>query len=155
MATRRANRLNAAHQALALRAAFPASKTTVRSRRICWTGKIRPTPISDEYTIRISCSPDQFPRVVVLAPDLLTRPGESIPHRFDDGSLCLHKNHEWSSEMFLVDTTVPWAAEWLAHYEIWLVTGIWHGGGEWPPSKTPRSTRLISNPSLLSEDQGR
>ena len=35
--------------------------------------------------------------------------------------------------MLIVDTTVPWTAEWLLNYEIWLATGSWYGGGEWPP----------------------
>ena len=29
--------------------------------------------------------------------------------------------------MLIVDTIVPWAAEWLLHYEIWLATGEWFG----------------------------
>jgi hypothetical protein len=29
----------------------------------------------------------------------------------------------------IADTIVPWTAEWLVHYEIWLVTGEWYGGG--------------------------
>ena len=24
---------------------------------------------------------------------------------------------------------------WLVHYEIWLVTGEWYGGGDWPPRR--------------------
>jgi hypothetical protein len=35
--------------------------------------------------------------------------------------------------MLIVDTTIPWTSEWLINYEIWLPTGDWHGGGEWPP----------------------
>jgi len=38
--------------------------------------------------------------------------------------------------MAIADTIVPWTADWLAHYEIWLVTGDWYGGGEWPPRRT-------------------
>ena len=34
--------------------------------------------------------------------------------------------------MLLADTIVPWAAEWLMHYELWLVTGEWTGGGDHP-----------------------
>jgi hypothetical protein len=37
--------------------------------------------------------------------------------------------------MFLADTILPWAVEWLAYYEIWLATGVWYGGGEWPPRR--------------------
>ncbi|AOY73993.1 hypothetical protein ARZXY2_4494 (plasmid) [Arthrobacter sp. ZXY-2] len=29
--------------------------------------------------------------------------------------------------MLLVDTTLPWASEWLLHYEVWKGTGIWFG----------------------------
>ena len=61
------------------------------------------------------------------------RPGESLPHVYSDGTLCLHENGDWSARMLIADSTVPWAAEWLAYYEIWKATGDWHGGGEWPP----------------------
>jgi len=27
-------------------------------------------------------------------------------------------------------TILPWTSLWLHFYEIWLVTGVWHGGGE-------------------------
>lgn len=33
-------------------------------------------------------------------------------------------------------TLVPWAAEWLLHYEVWTITGKWHGGGHEPASGT-------------------
>jgi hypothetical protein len=35
----------------------------------------------------------------------------------------------------IADTIVPWTAEWLVHYEIWLMTGEWYGGGDWPPRR--------------------
>ena len=31
--------------------------------------------------------------------------------------------------MYLAETILPWASEWLAHYEGWLYTGEWKGGG--------------------------
>ena len=34
---------------------------------------------------------------------------------------------EWDSTMLIADTTVPWAAEWLHHYELWRVDGVWRG----------------------------
>lgn len=27
------------------------------------------------------------------------------------------------------DTIIPWTSEWLLHYEYWVLTGIWQGGG--------------------------
>ena len=38
--------------------------------------------------------------------------------------------------MYIADTIVPWTAEWLAHYEIWLATDDWRGGGVWPPVRS-------------------
>jgi hypothetical protein len=31
--------------------------------------------------------------------------------------------------MPIIDTIIPWTSEWLLHYECWLATGKWHGGG--------------------------
>jgi hypothetical protein len=63
------------------------------------------------------------------------RPGESLPHVYGDGALCLHLAGEWSSDMLVVDSIIPWTAEWLINYEIWKATGEWHGGGQWPPGE--------------------
>lgn len=68
---------------------------------------------------------------------LATREGESLPHVYSDGTLCLHLSGEWNEKMYLVDSIVPWTAEWLANYEIWLATGDWNGGGEWPLGRSP------------------
>jgi hypothetical protein len=35
--------------------------------------------------------------------------------------------------MFIAETIVPWACEWLAYYEIWKATGHWSGDQEPPP----------------------
>jgi hypothetical protein len=81
----------------------------------------------------------RVPEVRVLNPPLVSRPGESLPHVFADGTLCLHQAGEWTPEMLIVDTTLPWTAEWLINYEIWKATGDWHGGGKWPPIVLPAS----------------
>ena len=60
-----------------------------------------------------------------------------LPHvYFDDkditlSPLCLFDPdaNEWSHEDLIAETTVPWAADWLACYEGWLASGRWHGGG--------------------------
>jgi hypothetical protein len=45
--------------------------------------------------------------------------------------ICLYyrKAREWNSSMFLSDTIIPWASEWLLHHELWVMTGVWSGGG--------------------------
>jgi hypothetical protein len=47
----------------------------------------------------------------------------------DNTTLCLYYPGHWKPEMLLSTTIVPWTAEWLMHYELWLATGHWAGGG--------------------------
>jgi hypothetical protein len=126
--------LNAAQQAFALRGRFPDGRGQLKSGRLRWTFVLKPTPLSRSYRIQIEYGPRGQPRVRVLE-DLETLDGKSLPHTYSDGTLCLHEVEEWTSAMSIADTIVPWTAEWLAHYEIWLITGEWHGGGVWPPRR--------------------
>jgi hypothetical protein len=123
-----------------LYASFPGARADLFPKRLIWRGTITPTPLSRCYPIRITYRIGRFPEVRVLGPALEGRPGESIPHLFRDGTLCLHLEDEWWSDMLLVHTTVPWTSEWLLNYEIWLGTGTWYGGGEWPPRRHANST---------------
>jgi hypothetical protein len=51
--------------------------------------------------------------------------------------LCLTvpSKNEWSPTVPLLESYIPWAAEWTEFYELWLLTGVWHGGGEHPGTK--------------------
>jgi hypothetical protein len=129
-----------AQQAFALHASFPEADVRLSPRRLAWRGTITPTALSREYAVRITYTTSRFPKTRVLAPTLRGRPGESIPHLFSDGSLCLHLDEEWSASMLLVRTIVPWTSEWLFNYEIWLATATWNGGGDWPPRRQANST---------------
>jgi hypothetical protein len=127
--------LSPAQQAFALHARFPDAKGTLKAGRLVWTGLLHPTPLSRSYQVEITYRLRQQPRVRVLD-SLETREGRSLPHVYSDGTLCLHEPGEWTDTMFLADSIVSWTAEWLANYEIWLATGDWHGGGEWPPRRS-------------------
>ena len=83
------------------------------------------------------------PVVEVVKPKLKRNfdPGSkegSLPHVYGRDtpkpSLCLFDpdTEEWSPNMLLADTTIPWAVEWLSFYEFWTVTGEWAGGGRHP-----------------------
>lgn len=39
---------------------------------------------------------------------------------------------EWDHSMLISETIVPWTLDWLACYELWLMTGRWTGGGRHP-----------------------
>jgi hypothetical protein len=127
-------RLSLPQQALDLRGRFPDGVVRLSAARLVWTGAIQPTPLSRTYRVQVTYRTDRVPQVRVL--DVLEiRPGEPLPHTYSDGTLCLHLPGEWAPDMFIVDSTLAWTAEWLFHYEIWKATGDWHGGGEWPPAR--------------------
>ena len=109
----------------------------------------------------------RFPVVRVLSPPLILQPGAideaPLPHVYfaaDDltlSPLCLfdHEANEWSHDDLVADTTVPWAADWLACYECWLATGRWFGGGRHAPAKTERATHeLCSSASIRRHNSG-
>jgi hypothetical protein len=124
-----------AQQAFALRARYPGAQLHLRAGRLLWTGDLRPNCLSRDYRVQIAYRTGGHPHVRVNSPQLDGRPGESLPHVYRDGTLCLYREGEWSSSMLIADSVVPWASEWLFFYEIWLPSGEWHGGGEWPPPR--------------------
>jgi hypothetical protein len=139
MVMRRRSGLSLVQQAFALRASFPEAKTKLNATRLLWMSVLQPTALSRSYRVQITYVLRQYPSVRVLD-ELAGRDGASLPHVYSNGTLCLHQVNEWTSNLSLVNSTVPWAAEWLANYEIWLATGDWYGGGEWPPGRaTPTS----------------
>jgi hypothetical protein len=125
-----------ADQAFALRERFANARVMLKPTVLDWTGTIQPTAMSRTYTVRITYTRRSYPKVRIVAPKLESRPGESLPHVFSNGTLCLHVEEDWTPDMLIVNTTVPWTSEWLIHYEIWKFTGEWYGGGEWPPRRS-------------------
>lgn len=106
---------------------------------IIWTGPVRGFKM--QYTINVSWrfrSKRIAPNVFVNSPKIKPRLGESfegIPHlQFnssnpEDSALCLFdpEGREWNASMFIADTIIPWASEWLHHYECWHLDGVWRG----------------------------
>lgn len=134
-----------------MRAVWPQFEPTtgLMANSVVWFGSLvgmqRPYRVSIEYghvqnTQEAALRP-QFPVVRVLSPAL--RPNfyaaeeGPLPHvyftapRIELCPLCLFdpEANEWTEDDFIADTTVPWAADWLACYEGWRATGKWRGGG--------------------------
>ena len=122
-------------QASKLRLYFPDSKYSVRRNILVWKGYLRPTPLSPSYLIKVVYQREKHPNVYVVEPKpLILAEGKSkLEHVYDTGKqhLCIYykKAKEWNETMFIADTIIPWTSEWLLHYEIWVTTGTWHGGG--------------------------
>lgn len=140
-------------EAMALR--FPGLRMTVDLPWISvWEGELR--PLSQSHRVRITDhrgSDDgrivfvgRWPGVRVLTSirPRVENPDELVPHIYgphDDPrgtDLCLFHpaSRDWTDDMLLAESIVPWAAEWLFYYEVWHVTGMW-GGEEAPHVNAP------------------
>lgn len=125
--TRRAPSLSLAQQAHALRHVFPHAAVSMRGGTLTWVGVITPTPLSCDYTVRITYRMGGSPRVVVIDPTLQPDENGLLPHFYREGSICLYDAGQWDGSMFIADTILPWTSEWLAHYELWKRSGRWYG----------------------------
>ncbi len=102
-----------------------------------WVGELRPSPIAESYTVRIEYSLRKRPTVWVIRPHLRRRDiSKRIPHTFADGSVCLHLHEDWTPQMYIAETIVPWLLLWLYHYEVCFPRGTGMGAAT---SRTPRN----------------
>jgi hypothetical protein len=105
-----------------------------------WTGNLKPTAMSEAYTIQITYEIPARPEIQALTPLLKARPDcNKIPHVFSENKLCVHQAHEWGGDKILAVTIVPWISAWLYFYEIWYATGLWLGEGTHPDLPQHRS----------------
>jgi hypothetical protein len=92
-----------------------------------WYGHLQPTGDSPVYRVKLEYKPGKAPKVWVLSPEV----HPDAPHRYSDLLLCLYypRYEKWHPRLFLAETIVPWAAEWLLYYEVWLEDplGRWLG----------------------------
>lgn len=115
-----------------------AGKGQLRATGLVWDYSARPSPLSREYSMRITFEREKAPRVFVLDPDLSALAGgRPLPHVYRDPlrlCLTLPGTREWTGTMRIDQTFVPWATLWLYYFEDWLITDEWKGGGEHPDS---------------------
>lgn len=122
-------------QANKLRSYFPDSKYSIRCNTLIWKGYLKPSELSATYMIKVVYQREKHPNVYVLEPKkLVLAEGETeLKHVYDTKKqhLCIYykKAKEWSENKLIADTIIPWTSEWLLHYEYWVATGTWHGGG--------------------------
>lgn len=127
----RVQRPSLALQKAALRNFFPAGRVLIRQSELVWEGDLTPSSMSRTYRVEMRYKTGKYPSVRINAPELKTRSGEPLPHVYSNGNLCLFypKAREWHGGLLLAKTVLPWTSEWLFHYEIWLASGEWCGGG--------------------------
>lgn len=107
---------------------------------LIWIGPLRPK--ARPYVVSVIWKPGamSLPYVMVDDPQLKPRPSGTfaeIPHLIftadnpEQSGLCLFDpdGREWTPADLIADTTIWWAAEWLAYYELWHMTGTWLAPG--------------------------
>lgn len=130
---------------------FPDFESTrLKEDQVSWVGRVTPSPsMTATYKIKVEYELGNSPKVFVLDPELESRNGSRIPHRYRDGSLCLYlpSSNEWIPSKPIAQTIVPWACLWLYYYEVWHATGKWKGGGI-HPIPPPELDQYDSNPLI-------
>ena len=116
---------------------------------VAWEGNLR--PLARTYRVHVAFTlKDRLGDLRINMPLLSVRliepklaiacdlaPGQLVPHIYPNTSdltrscLCLFDpaQEEWTPDMAIADTTLPWTIDWLTSYEGWLATGHWTGGG--------------------------
>lgn len=141
--------LTPAQQFLFLRAnPICAGSGQLHATGLVWDYRVRPTPLSREYSVRIMFGLGETPKVFVTNPDLSTlAAGRRIPHVYRNPlrlCLMLPGTREWVGTLRIDQTFVPWAAMWLYYFEEWLISDEWKGGGAHPdPTDDERCCRRV------------
>lgn len=130
------NKIPLKEQLRLLKQYYPESKLILnKNKGFTWEGVLKSSPLGDKYTVKIIYEVSSKPKTFVVNPEKLSLPENEtrLKHVYnhDLQELCLYypKDKEWHEGKMIASTIIPWAIEWLYHYEIWLVTGEWHGGG--------------------------
>ena len=129
------NRVSLIKQEGALRSYFPESEIKRSGeQRLIWTYVLTPSPLSMSYKVKLVYAWGDGVNFYVVEPKLDLPKGETkLKHAYSTikQRLCLYfpNGKEWNAGKLYVKTIIPWASEWLYHYEIWVATGTWHGGG--------------------------
>jgi hypothetical protein len=91
------------------------------------TGWIQPPDCTNRYKVLIEYVLGHEPKTSILFPEV--EPSKHI-HMYKDRSLCLSypPDLKWTEKSRMAELTIPWLAEWIVYYEIYLINGnIWEG----------------------------
>jgi hypothetical protein len=119
-----------------LRKSFPFLNLRIHGLELTCRGRIRPADGCFLYRVELQYSSGVPPAVRIIEPKIESN---SQIHMYRDGTLCLYdwRNQPWNDQWHLSETIIPWTAEWLVFYELFLATNKWLG-----PSAThgPKTT---------------
>lgn len=125
---------------------LPGNSARITNGRLVFTYEVKPTALSRSYKLELSYARNSSPEVRVLEPNIVALSGEQglPPHLYTfehPVRLCLYlpSAGDWTRDIVLATSVIPWSVEWLFYYEMWQVTGEWHGGGAHPPAREKKA----------------
>ncbi len=128
--------ISIAEQFWDLKGKYPEMEMEIKRGCLICRFDVKPSPLSDSYKIKMFYSLHDRPKVILYGQNVKGLENPDFPHIFArnieerSAELCLFRwSDEWNNTMYLSRIIIPWIVEWLFHYEIWLVTGKWNGGG--------------------------
>jgi len=110
-----------------------------------WRQELQPSRMSRKYLVLVRWSGvNDIPDVEILSPNLKELAnGKRSPHEFssrENTKPCLMLNRkgsrDWTSNLLIAESIIPWTLEWLYYWELWLSDGEWRGGGVHPGELT-------------------
>lgn len=130
---------NVAIQLINLKSKYKCLDCNLKNGKLIWKQRIKPSQLSRTYDITLKYN-GITPEVYLYSQGIMKCKNEHIPHCYkrhyknkqdEYVKLCLYypKYQEWSKDMLLSDTIIPWTIDWLYFYELWRITGKWLGGG--------------------------
>lgn len=104
---------------------FPFLHCRIHRNVLICTGKLSDPDWKHQYRLKIECVAGKEPKSTILYP--VIQPCRDI-HMYPDHSLCLSYTGDvvWNARTALYRYTIPWIAEWIHYYEIYL-----SNGGKW------------------------
>lgn len=133
------NKIPINEQVRLLKQYYPESEIKLNKHKgFTWIYDLKSSPMGDKYKVKIIFVKDTKPEVYLIDPEKLKLADGKLrlPHVYNHETqkLCLYypKDHEWNEGKMIASTIIPWTIEWLYHYELWVITGKWLGGGIHP-----------------------
>lgn len=130
---------NIALQLLNLNLKYSGISSEIKNNHLIWTQEVKPSSLSKKYILTLDYD-GGIPRVYLYNQGIVNDKDEEIPHCYKQNyisegneyvQICIYypKYKEWTRDMFLSETIIPWAVDWIYYYEQWRITGKWLGGG--------------------------
>lgn len=126
--------LSIASQLIAIRKERPELEASFNKNELIVKGKLQPASSMRSYQFLLRYRLGISPKIWIKNPVLIDlAESRKIPHLYkqNPAQLCLFypQANQWTRHMLLTKSFLVWASEWLYHFEIWLVTDEWTGGG--------------------------